>query len=155
MHHHPQQGESRANHVLPLVTGGAHVEHDVAYQVVVEGECCLMRQLWDKSDQVSDYLKHFLLTISGQLLHEIFEKQVAVLTQEIPDDLMSHLVDSDTIRVDSMVIQQLDYVCKGSTDGGGQKSLCYTGGGSVGTRHPLLLRVRILAVSRIRYCGLV
>ena len=43
-------------------------------------------------DKISDNLKHLLLIVPSELLHEVLEEHVAVLHQEAPDDLISGIV---------------------------------------------------------------
>ena len=89
MDHHPEGGERLPNQLLSLVTGVADVEHDVAYDVVVEDEGCLLGQFGDELDQGPDDLEDLHRVLSRQLLHEKLEKQVAVVHQARPHHLKS------------------------------------------------------------------
>ena len=60
--------------------------------------------------EISDNLKHFLLVVSGELLHEILEEHVAVLHKERPDDLVGGLVDRHPVISHRVVIQHLDNI---------------------------------------------
>ena len=74
-------------------------------------------------DKISNYLKHFLLVLPGQLLHEIFEEEVAVLHQEGPDDLVGHLVHRRAVPGHRVVVQQLHDLRQTGADGGWEQSL--------------------------------
>ena len=137
MDDHPEERERGADENLSLVPGGPHVEHDVADEVIVEREGRLVGQLRDESDQVPDDLEHVVLVLSGQLLHEELEEEVAVLCEEGPDDLVSHLVDADPIRIDGVILQELDDLGEAGADGGGKEGLGSGGDGGHWPRQPL------------------
>ena len=73
--------------IQTFFAGMTDIEHDVSNDVVVKTECCLLRKFRNESDKLSNNLECFYWFVSSQLLHEVFEKQIAVLYQARPDDL--------------------------------------------------------------------
>ena len=73
--------------------------------------------------QFEIYLEHFVLILPCQFLHKILQEEVAVLDQEVPNDLVRHLVDRDAVGCDGLVLQQPDDLGEGGADGGGQQGL--------------------------------
>ena len=65
------------------------IEHDEANDIVVQSKSSLLWQLGNESDQSSQSLENWNCIFSRQLLHEVFEEQVAVLNQASPDHLSS------------------------------------------------------------------
>ena len=59
-----------------LVPGRPHVEHDVADEIVVEREGCLVRKVCHEPDKAPHHLEHLVLALPGQLLHEVFQEEV-------------------------------------------------------------------------------
>ena len=91
MDYHPQRGQCLPNQLLTLLLGVPDVEHDVANDVVVEGEGGLLRQLRDEADQGAQDLEGHRGVVTGQLLHEVLQEQVAILHKAGPDHLREEI----------------------------------------------------------------
>ena len=65
----------------------SNVEHNVANNVIVQAKGCLLWKFGQKANKLSNDLKGFHGFVSRQLLHKVFEKQIAVFYQARPNNL--------------------------------------------------------------------
>ena len=65
MDDHPESGQGLADQILPLLSRVPHVEHDVADDVVVEGEGGLLGQLGDEADEGAQHLERLRRVVPG------------------------------------------------------------------------------------------
>ena len=91
VYNHPQRGQGLPDQLLALLLGVPDIEHDVANDVVVEGEGGLLRQLRDEADQGAQDLEGHRGVVTGQLLHEVLQEQVAILHKAEPDHLREEI----------------------------------------------------------------
>ena len=120
---HPERGQRLSDQLLPLLARVAHVEHDVADDVVVEGEGGLLRQLGDEADEGAQHLERLRRVVARQLLHEELEEEVAVLDEALPDHLVGHLVDGGAVERDGLVVEQRDDLHEGRAERRGEERL--------------------------------
>ena len=123
MYDHPEGGQGLADQVLAALLGVAHVEHDVADDVVVEREGGLRRQLGDEADERAEDLEHLLGVVPGELLHEVLEEEVRVLDEAGPDDLVGDLVDGGAVERDGLVVEEGDDLDEGRAERRGEERL--------------------------------
>ena len=102
------------------------VEHDVSYDVVVEGERGLLGKFLYEPDQVAEDLEHFVLLLPRQPFQDVPEEERALFDQAAPDhlrrgrtsaelssawannDLIGNFVNRASFRRNGRVVQQVD-----------------------------------------------